>query len=33
VDVGLLTREKRGKWAWYAVVPERLTSLREVLSP
>src|SRR5207342_420022 len=23
VDAGLLTREKRGKWAWYRVVRER----------
>lgn len=33
VDAGLLTREKRGKWAWYRVVPERLASLREALDP
>ena len=33
VDAGLLTREKRGRWAWYQVVPERLTMLRDVLAP
>ena len=33
VDAGLLTREKRGRWAWYRVVPERLTMLRDVLAP
>jgi ArsR family transcriptional regulator, arsenate/arsenite/antimonite-responsive transcriptional repressor len=33
VDVGLLTREKRGRWAWYAVVPERLEMLSAVLTP
>jgi ArsR family transcriptional regulator len=33
VDAGLLTREKRGKWAWYQVVPERLGSLQAVLAP
>lgn len=33
VDAGLLTREKRGRWAWYSVVPESLTALREVLTP
>jgi ArsR family transcriptional regulator len=33
VDVGLVTREKRGKWAWYSVVPERLAGLRKVLTP
>ena len=30
-EAGLLTREKRGKWAWYRVVPERLAVLRDVL--
>ncbi|MEZ5323319.1 MAG: metalloregulator ArsR/SmtB family transcription factor [Microthrixaceae bacterium] len=33
VDAGLVTREKRGKWAWYRVVPERLDLLRAVLAP
>ena len=33
VDAGLVTRIKRGKWAWYAAVPERLESLRAVLAP
>lgn len=33
VDAGLVTREKRGKWAWYSVVPERLAGLRNVLTP
>jgi ArsR family transcriptional regulator len=32
VDAGLLTREKRGRWAWYRVVPERLEFLRSVLA-
>ncbi len=32
VDAGLVTREKRGKWAWYRLVPERLTFLRDVLT-
>ena len=32
VDAGLLTREKRGKWAWYSVVPERLAVLRDALA-
>lgn len=30
-EAGLLTREKRGKWAWYRAVPERLAGLREAL--
>jgi ArsR family transcriptional regulator len=33
VDAGLLTREKRGKWAWYRVVPERLQALQAALAP
>ena len=32
-EAGLLTREKRGKWAWYRVVPDRLAGLRNALSP
>ena len=30
-DAGLLSREKRGKWAYYRVVPERLAVLRDAL--
>ena len=30
-DAGLLTREKRGKWAYYRAVPERLAVLRDAL--
>ena len=30
-DAGLLTREKRGRWAWFRVVPERLEVLRDAL--
>jgi ArsR family transcriptional regulator len=33
VDAGLLTREKRGRWAWYSVVPERLAAIRASLAP
>lgn len=33
VDAGLLAREKRGKWAWYRVVPARLVAVREALAP
>lgn len=32
-DAGLVTREKRGKWAWYRIVPERLEGLRAALTP
>jgi ArsR family transcriptional regulator len=30
-EAGLLERDKRGKWAWYRVNPERLAVLRAVL--
>jgi ArsR family transcriptional regulator, arsenate/arsenite/antimonite-responsive transcriptional repressor len=33
VDAGLVTREQRGKWAYYTVVGAALTSLSEVLQP
>jgi ArsR family transcriptional regulator len=29
---GLVRSEKRGKWSWYAVVPERLEDLRQRLA-
>ena len=32
-QAGLLTREKRGKWAWYRLVPARLAALRDALGP
>ena len=32
-EAGLLTREKRGTWVWYAVVPARLGALRDALGP
>lgn len=32
VDAGLVTREQRGKWAHYSVVPDALEELRELLS-
>jgi ArsR family transcriptional regulator len=30
-EAGLLERDKRGKWAWYGVVPARLAVLRDAL--
>ena len=33
VDAGLLTREKRGRWAWYRIVPARLATIRASLEP
>lgn len=31
VDAGFLTRDKRGRWAWYRLVPERLDVVRSLL--
>lgn len=31
-DAGLLTREQRGKWAYFSVVPERVSVLRDALA-
>lgn len=33
VEAGLLTREKRGRWAWYRLVPQRLAGIRTALEP
>jgi len=33
VNAGLVTREQRGKWAYYAIVPETLAILSGVLDP
>lgn len=30
-EAGLVTSEKRGTWAWYHVVPERMAALRDAL--
>jgi ArsR family transcriptional regulator len=30
-DAGLLTREQRGKWAWFKVEPGRVAVLRDAL--
>jgi ArsR family transcriptional regulator, arsenate/arsenite/antimonite-responsive transcriptional repressor len=32
VDAGILTRDKRGKWAFYALVPGALDAVSEVLT-
>ena len=31
-DAGFLTREQRGKWAWFAIVPERVAMMQDALS-
>jgi ArsR family transcriptional regulator, arsenate/arsenite/antimonite-responsive transcriptional repressor len=33
VDAGIFTRDKRGVWAYYALVPSALDALAAVLSP
>ena len=30
-EAGLIEGEKRGKWTWWRIVPDRLASLREAL--
>lgn len=32
VDAGIFTRDKRGKWAYYALVPSALDALSAILS-
>jgi len=32
-DAGLVTSERRGRWAWYRAVPDQLERLRAVLQP
>jgi ArsR family transcriptional regulator len=32
-DAGLLTRERRGSWAWFAIVPERLADIASIFQP
>ncbi len=31
VEAGLLSAEKRGRWVWYRIVPERLAELQQTL--
>jgi ArsR family transcriptional regulator len=33
VDVGILTRQQRGKWAYYRLVPETLNRLATLIAP
>jgi ArsR family transcriptional regulator, arsenate/arsenite/antimonite-responsive transcriptional repressor len=33
LDAGILTRDKRGKWSYYALVPAALHALASVLRP
>ena len=31
-DAGLLTRERRGSWAWFSLVPSRLDDIASIFS-
>lgn len=31
-DAGLITGEKRGRWVWWSIVPERVTEVRDALA-
>ena len=33
VDAGLVTREQRGKWAYYSLVPTALTAVAAAITP
>lgn len=33
VDVGLVHREQRGRWAWYRLNPEKVAAVRAALEP
>ena len=33
VDAGILTREQRGKWAYYRLVPDTLNTLAALIAP
>jgi ArsR family transcriptional regulator len=33
VEAGVLTRQRRGSWAWYALVPGRLEAIAGILTP
>ena len=32
-DAGLIVGEKRGRWVWWTVVPERIDAVRAALAP
>lgn len=32
-EAGLIVGEKRGRWVWWSVVPERLAAVRAALDP
>ncbi len=32
-DAGLIVGEKRGRWVWWTIVPERIDAVRTALAP
>lgn len=32
LEAGLLTREQRGRWAWFRVVPHQVAAMRDALA-
>ena len=32
-DAGLISGEKRGRWVWWSIVPERIAEVRGALAP
>jgi len=32
-DAGLVVGDRRGKWVWYSLVPDRLAALRDAIEP
>ena len=33
MEAGLITGERRGRWTWWRIVPERLAEVRDALAP
>ena len=32
-DAGLIVGEKRGRWVWWSIVPQRVATLADALAP
>lgn len=32
-DAGLIVGDKRGRWVWWSIVPDRLDAVRDALAP
>lgn len=33
MEAGLITGERRGRWTWWRIVPERVAAIRDALEP